>query len=224
MPLTILVADDNFGTRLAVTDYLEIQGYQAIAAADGLSALTMVEQFRPNLIVTDIAMPEMDGHELIKRVRSQPQLRLLPVVFLSERRQTEDRILGYQLGCDAYLAKPFELSELGAVVRNLLDRVQMMTTELQFLRHPFRENEANVPVARTSVTRKPFDDRNLDFSQRELEVVRLISDGLSNIQIGSHLHLSPRTVEKHVGSLLRKTEMNNRAELVRYAIEHHLVT
>jgi DNA-binding NarL/FixJ family response regulator len=224
MPLTILVADDNFGTRLAVTDYLEIQGYQAIAAADGLSALAMVEQFRPNLIVTDIAMPEMDGHELIRRVRRQPQLRLLPVVFLSERRQTEDRILGYQLGCDAYLAKPFELSELGAVVRNLLDRVQMMTTELQFLRHPFREHGTDVPAVRTSVTRKPFDDRHLDFSQRELEVVRLISDGLSNIQIGSHLHLSPRTVEKHVGSLLRKTEMNNRAELVRYAIEHHLVT
>lgn len=230
MPLTILVSDDDLGTRLSVSDYLELQGYTVVSAEDGQEALTMVEKFRPNLIVTDISMPQMDGYELIRRVRSQPPLRLLPVVFLTARKDTEDRILGYQLGCDAYLAKPFELNELGAVVRNLLDRVQTINSELQFSRHTGAEVEpfnATTPK-KSSLARSGGSSSDLsypvDLSQRELDVLSLISDGLSNIQIGDRLHLSPRTVEKHVSSLLRKTNANNRAELVRYAIEHHLVS
>ena len=74
-------------------------------------------------------MPAMDGYELVRRVRRQPPLRLLPVIFLTERTSTQERIKGYQLGCDAYLPKPFELEELGAVVRNLLERSQLIDSE-----------------------------------------------------------------------------------------------
>jgi DNA-binding NarL/FixJ family response regulator len=234
MPLTILVSDDDLGTRLSVSDYLELQGYAVVSAANGQEALKMVNQFHPNLIVTDIAMPQMDGYELIRQVRSQPSLRLLPVVFLTARKDTEDRILGYQLGCDAYLAKPFELSELGAVVRNLLDRMQMMASELQFSRNAVTAAEIATIDAMQHAAEVASNGRSpmvphlpisaVEVSQREIDVLRLISDGLSNIQIGDRLHLSPRTVEKHVSSLLRKTNANNRAELVRYAIEHHLVS
>jgi DNA-binding response OmpR family regulator len=69
----------------------------------------------------------MSGYELVRQVRLEPMTRLLPVVFLTERNDTADRILGYQAGCDSYLAKPFELDELGAIVRNLLDRAQIIT-------------------------------------------------------------------------------------------------
>ncbi len=245
MPLTILVSDDDLGTRLSVSDYLELQGYAVVAAEDGKQALSLVGQYHPHLIVTDIAMPHMDGYELIRRVRSQPAWRLLPVVFLTARKGTEDRILGYQLGCDAYLAKPFELDELGAVVRNLLDRVQIMTAELRFSRHLGADvGRAAAPagyhhasMATPAGDSGPHGETNqpaefpqpiesgpaIAVSQREIDVLRLISDGLSNVQIGDRLHLSPRTVEKHVSSLLRKINANNRAELVRYAIEHHLV-
>jgi DNA-binding NarL/FixJ family response regulator len=212
MPLTILVTDDDLGTRLSVSDYLELQGYAVVSAEDGHEALTMVEKFHPNLIVTDISMPQMDGYELIRQVRSQPSLRLLPVVFLTALNKTEERVIGYQLGCDAYLPKPFELSELGAVVRNLLDRVQTINAELQFSRPKV-----------SLLSHKPSELPPPEFSVRELDVLRHISEGLSNVQIGDRLHLSPRTVEKHVSSLLRKIDANNRAELVRYAIEHHLV-
>jgi DNA-binding NarL/FixJ family response regulator len=210
MPLTILVTDDDLGTRLSVSDYLELQGYTVVSAEDGHEALTMVEKFHPNLIVTDISMPQMDGYELIRQVRSQPALRLLPVVFLTALNKTEERVIGYQLGCDAYLPKPFELSELGAVVRNLLDRVQTINAELQFSRPKV-------------IPPQPPNMSTNEFSPREIDVLRHISEGLSNVQIGDRLHLSPRTVEKHVSSLLRKIDANNRAELVRYAIKHHLV-
>ncbi len=213
MPLTILVADDDCGTRLSVIDYLELNGFVAIAAENGREALSLVEQHRPHLIVTDIAMPKMDGFAFIRQIRSQPALRLLPVVFLTGRDETADRIAGYQLGCDAYLAKPFELPELLAVVRNLLDRAQSVALEMQFSRS--QPSPANNPAKSVSVVP--------DLSPREREVLDLLSTGDSNIQIGQQLHLSPRTVEKHVSSLLRKIDAQNRSELVRYALDHNLV-
>jgi DNA-binding NarL/FixJ family response regulator len=218
MPLTILVADDDLGTRLSVSDYLELHGFVAIAVENGREALTMVDQHRPHLIVTDIAMPQMDGHAFIRQIRSQPALRLLPVAFLTARDETADRIIGYQLGCDAYLAKPFELPELLAVIRNLLDRAQNVALEMQFSRSPADAPSAAPPPGTTTT---PVNEPEL--SPRELEVLCLLSTGGSNSQIGKELHLSPRTIEKHVSSLFRKTDVHNRSELVRYAIEHKLV-
>ncbi len=235
MPLTILVADDDFATRLSINDYLEILGYSVIAAENGKEALGLVQEFQPHLIVTDITMPEMDGYEFVRRVRTRPAFRLLPVIFLTERTSTQERIRGYQMGCDNYLAKPFELSELGVVIRSLLDRYALI---------------AQAPSRSPEPEPMPTEGRNrvkgngeLDFlnqksemrdlasmgpsspmlTQREREVLNLLTEGLSNILIGKRLHLSPRTVEKHVSSLFRKTLSSNRTELVRFAMEHHLV-
>lgn len=127
MPLTLLVADDDLGIRVAVGDYLEALGYAVTTAANGRLALDAIDKIHPHLLVLDISMPEMSGYELVRQVRLEPITRLLPVVFLTERNDTADRILGYQAGCDSYLAKPFELDELGAIVQNLLDRAQIVT-------------------------------------------------------------------------------------------------
>ncbi|NJL23561.1 MAG: response regulator transcription factor [Leptolyngbyaceae cyanobacterium SM1_3_5] len=215
MPLTILVVDDDFGTRLAIQDFLELSGYFVVAAADGRSGLEAVKQYQPHLIVTDVTMPEMDGYEFVRQVRSQPAFRLLPVVFLTARTEVEDRIRGYQTGGDVYLAKPFELSELGAVARNLLDRSQVIQSELH--------RQLHSPIASAGETAPLLPDVQHHFTDREQDVLLLLVQGLSNAQIGDRLHLSARTIEKYVSSLLRKTESHNRADLVRYALEHHLV-
>jgi DNA-binding NarL/FixJ family response regulator len=214
MPLTILVADDDTGTRLSISDYLESSGYSVVSAENGKEAFGMVEVYQPHLIVTDITMPQMDGYELIRQVRRRPSLRLLPVVFLTGRTDTKERVLGYQLGCDAYLAKPFELTELGAVVRNLLERSQMIESE-------WRSRTQTAPPDAAVKTSAPLP--LLGITDREQDVLHLLSAGLSNVQIGDNLHLSPRTVEKYVSSLLRKTDTSNRAELVRFAMDHHLL-
>lgn len=213
MPLTLLIVDDELGIRLAVTDYLEAAGYAVIGAATGKQAWQMVQQYRPHLLVTDIRMPQMDGYELVRLVRQQPAFRLLPVVYLTECSHTQERIRGYQTGCDAYLAKPFNLEELAAVVRNLLDRAQIVQTELQVASHAIPSRES-VDTAVVSA---------LDLTQREQQVLLLLTQGKSNAQIGEQLHLSPRTVEKYVSKLLQKTETSNRAEIVRFAMEHHLL-
>jgi DNA-binding NarL/FixJ family response regulator len=226
MPLKILVVDDDLGTRLSISDYLELSGYSVIMADDGQDALSMVKENHPDLIVTDIVMPRMNGYELVRQVRQQPEFRLLPVILLTARTKTQERILGYQSGCDLYLPKPFELEELAAAIHNLLERSQIIQSEYRL------SQQANLDTAQTA---KLFTGSNfsstptnppqllLSLTAREQEVLELITHGLSNADIGNQLHLSPRTVEKYVSSLLRKTSTSNRAELVRFAIKHGLV-
>jgi DNA-binding NarL/FixJ family response regulator len=233
MPLTILVADDDLGTRLSISDYLELCGYSVLAAENGRKAIEMVDHYQPHLIVTDITMPLMDGYEFVRQVRRQPAFRLLPVIFLTARTNVEERIRGYRLGCDVYLPKPFELEELGAVVRNLLERSQMIESEWRQRIHSSEAGSAGEAEDKrgggNERTTHPATQQSntltlaLELTPREQEVLAVVVEGLSNGQIGDRLHLSPRTIEKHVSSLLRKTETNNRAELVRFALEHHLL-
>lgn len=221
MPLTILVVDDDLGTRLSISDYLELSGYSVITANDGQEALAMVDEYHPDLIVTDIVMPQMNGYELVRRVRQQPAFRLLPVILLTARTKTQERILGYQSGCDLYLPKPFELEELAAAIRNLLERSQIIQSEYRFSQ---KENfPGSFPTKEMETQNSVSTDLLSSLTTREQEVLELLTHGLSNADMGHQLHLSPRTVEKYVSSLLRKTATNNRAELVRFAIKHGLV-
>lgn len=235
MPLTVLVAEDDEGTCVSISDYLELEGYSVVVARDGEEALRLIYQVQPQLVITDIGMPRMDGYTLIQQVRQQPMWRLLPVVFLTAYTETCDRIRCYQVGCDAYLPKPFELAEIGAVVRNLLERSQLQQAALiqQVSLHTAQQraiaqtNKAANPTPATERYPLPLpgatEEDSPDITTREQDVLELLSDGLSNAQIGDKLFLSPRTVEKYVSSLLRKTETANRAELVRFALDHHMV-
>jgi DNA-binding NarL/FixJ family response regulator len=218
MPLTILIADDDLGTRLAIGEYLEMYGYTVVMAVDGQAALEMVEAYHPYLMVTDIIMPRLNGYELVRQVRQHPVFRLLPVIFLSARNKTEERIQGYKSGCDIYLPKPFELKELGAAIHNLLERSQMLQSEY---RVSFMAEATQLHSFSTVSVQS--DQSLIHLTLREQQVVLLLTHGLSNAEIGIRLHLSPRTVEKYVSSLLRKTNTSNRAELVGFAMKNHLV-
>ncbi|MEH1910545.1 MAG: response regulator transcription factor [Nostoc sp.] len=226
MPLTILVVDDDLGTRLSVSDYLELSGYSVIMANDGQEALIMVDEYHPDLIVTDIVMPRMNGYELVRQVRQQPVFRLLPVILLTARTKTQERILGYQSGCDLYLPKPFELEELAAAIRNLLERSQIIQSEYRFSHKEslgISTSTKAVDVQNSLSTQIQKSHLHSSLTHREQEVLELLTHGLSNAEMGHQLHLSPRTVEKYVSSLLRKTSTSNRAELVRFAMKHGLV-
>ncbi|MDJ0723864.1 MAG: response regulator transcription factor [Prochloraceae cyanobacterium] len=215
MPLLILIADDDPGICLAVSDYLELSGYSVISARNGQEALSLLQSYRPHLLISDIRMPIVDGYELVRQVRQRPEFRLLPVIFLTERRSTHERIRGYQAGCDLYLPKPFEMEELAAIIRNLLERSQIVQSDLEFSRSQESENHHS--------SKHNSQHLSFEFTKREQQVLELLATGLSNIDIGGKLHLSHKTIEKYVSSLLRKTETSNRAELIRLALENNLV-
>jgi DNA-binding NarL/FixJ family response regulator len=209
MPLKILVVDDDLGTCLAIKTRLEMSDYSVVTAADGWEALARVKAQRPDLIVTDIVMPRMNGYELVQSLRQQPALRLIPVIFLTVQDKIEERIQGYQSGADLYLPKPFDLTELLAAIRNRLERAQMC-------------QEAWLPSKQSKAVTTENPKLPSYLTQREWEVLALVTHGLSNAKIGTRLHLSSKTVEKYVSSLLRKTETSNRAELVGWFMKRRL--
>jgi DNA-binding NarL/FixJ family response regulator len=211
MPLTLLIVEDDPAISLALVDYFESERYTVLSSFTGEAALEMLDRYHPHLVIADITLPKMDGYDLVRNMRMLPAHRLLPIVLLTARGQVEDRVRGYQLGCDVYISKPFDLSELSAVVRNLLDRSQMQQSELQV--------RAQSPEP---ITRQPNPD-DLVLTERESQVLDLLCHGLSNRHMGLKLSLSPRTVEKYVSRLLQRTDTSNRADLVRYAMEHELV-
>lgn len=227
MPLLILVAEDEPAIRLSISDYLELSGYSVVAAQNGAEALSMLEKYHPHLLISDIVMPKKDGYELVKEIRKLPRYRLLPVILLTERKQTDDRIRGYQVGCDAYLPKPFAMEELEAIIRNLLERSQIIHSELLFSQGKNSEPQISSRLPQTSNTEIELNQEQLteklELTQREQEVLKLLIQGCSNIEIGQKLHLSHRTIEKYVSSLLRKSDKNNRSELIRFALEYYLI-
>lgn len=228
MPLLILIAEDDPRICLSISDYLELSGYSVITAKNGKKARSMVDRYHPHLLVSAIKIPEKDGYELVKNIRQLPLYRLLPVILLAECGDTTERIRGYQAGCDLYLAKPFEMEELGAIVRNLLERAQIIHSELRFA-HGDNNYEAetnhNLPVENQNAVTQ-FNQRELHkklkLTSREKEVLMLLRNAHSNIEIGQRLQLSHRTIEKYVSSLLRKSERNNRIELIRLALEYNI--
>lgn len=118
----ILVVDDEEDLVWAVSSALRYRGYTVSCAYDGVSALQQMHSTLPDLLVLDIGMPDMDGLEVCQRVRSDPQLQMMPIVILTARSEIHDKIIAYQSGADDYLTKPFDLRELGERVRAVLRR------------------------------------------------------------------------------------------------------
>ena len=104
----LLVVDDDAGLLLAVSETLRAEGYEVRTARRGAEALIQVAQAIPDLIVSDIRMPGMDGYQLVRKLRTAPHTRLVPIVFLTAKDETVDRIAGFRSGVDAYITKPFE--------------------------------------------------------------------------------------------------------------------
>ncbi len=119
---TILVIDDEKELARLVMRALEQEGYDVIHASDGTTGLRIARDHRPDLVVLDLTMPDIDGLEVCKSLRSEPRVARLPILVLSARASAADRILGLELGADDYLIKPFVSQELVVRVKALLRR------------------------------------------------------------------------------------------------------
>lgn len=119
MPRILAVDDEPNIVRLIQVN-LERQGYQVETANNGAQALAKIKENRPDLLVSDVMMPEMDGFELLANVRRDPTISDLPVIMLTAKAQDRDVMTGYQHGADMYLTKPFNPAELLSFVKRIL--------------------------------------------------------------------------------------------------------
>src|SRR5512136_1522839 len=118
----ILVVEDDLAMSSGIRDVLEMNGFRVQLAENGVEGLKVLEAFRPDLIISDIMMPEMDGFEFLEHLRRQPAWAAVPFIFLTAKGQRPDTRAGKQLGADDYLVKSVDLEDLLVVVRAKLDR------------------------------------------------------------------------------------------------------
>ncbi len=226
-PAKILLVDDEPGVRESVQAYLEYnEGLTVSVASNAIEAWEHLQKEIPELVISDIMMPKVDGYQFLQKLREDPRFRAIPVVFLTARGMTGDRIQGYNAGVDAYLSKPFDPEELEAIVKNIIERRRENTGEkdedakLEEIAQELREIKERMRQGNSiETTPSPI---KVDLTPREQSVLHLVAQGLMNKEIASRLDTSVRNVEKYVSRLFSKTGTNSRTELVRFALKHGL--
>ncbi len=204
----LLLIDDDPNLILLVKDYLEFRGYEVITAENGREALEVLQQEIPDMIICDVMMPEMDGYALVEHVRQNPNTSWIPVLFLSAKGQSQDRVKGLSTGADVYMVKPFEPEELVAQVESSLKQAHRLIEHS----HKSTDSGPKIHVPETA-----------ELTPTELKVVQFVARGLANKQIAEYMNVSQRTIESHVSNMLQKTALHNRTELARWAIESNMV-
>ncbi|MEM1172298.1 MAG: response regulator transcription factor [Cyanobacteria bacterium P01_H01_bin.35] len=200
----LMLVDDDPNLILLVKDYLEFRGYEVMTAENGREALELLEEQIPDLIICDVMMPEMDGYTLVQHIRENSATEWVPVLFLSAKGQSQDRVKGLNTGADVYIVKPFEPEELVAQVESSLKQASRL----------IKHQNAGVSSGPTIKVR-----RNVELTPTELKVVQLVAKGMANRDIAEIMEVSQRTIESHVSNMLGKTGLHNRTELARWAIE-----
>ena len=152
---TILVADDSMVVRAVLRRQLETDGHTVVEAVNGAEAIDACREYRPDVILLDVEMPVLDGHATLERLKADPELKDIPVVFLTGRVDTADVVTGLHLGAHDYLRKPFEANELMARVSAAL-RTKWLQDELR------TRNAELDRVSRIDMLTNIYNRRHLD--------------------------------------------------------------
>jgi DNA-binding NarL/FixJ family response regulator len=182
-------------------------------AADGLEAIRCALSLQPDVVLLDLSMPRMNGLDAIRDIkRSSAKTRVLVLTV----HQTEEYVYAaLQAGADGYVLKDATSAELATAVRRVLEGHRYLSSQISA-----KVIDGYLGGKADPGARMPFDD----LSQREREVLKLVAEGYKNREIGDVLCISPKTVEKHRASLMRKLGRHDVAGLTAYALEKGLVT
>jgi DNA-binding NarL/FixJ family response regulator len=197
---SILVVEDDAAFREHVRVVLEGAGFGVVEASSGEDALLIASESEPSLILLDVHLPGFSGYEICRTLRQNHGDRI-GIIFLSgSKTDSIDRAAGLGIGADDYVLKPFEPDELVARVRAVLRRMQP------------RGGEAATASNDT-----------FHLTPRELEILGLLADGLTQDQIAERLVIAPKTVATHIERILSKLGVQSRAQAVALAFREELV-
>ncbi len=205
----IVVVDDHTLFRRGLVGLLaEMEGFQVVGeASNGPEALSVVELHKPDIVLLDVNMPEMSGIETLTALRKQGMD--APVLMLTISQQEEDLIGAIRAGANGYLLKNAEPETLRQTIRQVVAGNAVLAPEVtgQIFR---------------LVRSGQFDPFNL-LTEREMEVLRCLSQGLTTAQTGSEMYISENTVKTHIRHILEKLDVSNRAEAVARATQLGLI-
>ena len=207
----ILVVDDDSNIAELICLYLVKEGFETERAHNGKEALKQIQKFSPNLVILDVMMPEMDGYETCREIRKQG---VTPVIFLTAKGETFDKVLGLELGADDYIVKPFDNKELVARVKAVLRRTETKETNLKKLIFPgLIINQSNYSVN--------YHDKDIEMPPKELELLFFLAshpnqvftrEQLLNQIWGYEYYGDTRTVDVHIKRIREKLDNDDHNE------------
>jgi DNA-binding response OmpR family regulator len=205
MSKTILVIDDKASVVRLLREYLTEHGYRIVSAPNGREALYVARHEKPDLILLDIMMPEMDGFEFMRTYRKE---RETPVIMLTARLEETDKVIGLELGADDYVTKPFGMAELVARIRAVLRRYSQGEVTSEILRI------GDVVVDKTTRVVR-VQDKSVDLTPSEFEILTALMTAVgrvfSRVELLDHLRQDAferveRTIDVHIRNLRAKIE------------------
>jgi len=201
----ILIVDDN---PKYLADALPMYGYEVAVATDGIQALKILSKSPEsiNLVLLDVMMPNMNGWDTLKSIRTSEKTKTLPVIMLTAVSEEQKIVSGLKIGADDYIVKPFVLPNLLARIEAVLRRSNWNKKETKSVDISFSSDE---PVEM--------------LTQREKEVLSLVAKGASNHDIAEKLFLKEVTVKTHLNSIFKKLKVSNRTQAVLLGMQMNLI-
>jgi len=206
----ILVIEDQPQMRKNLATILEMENFQVASASDGQSGIELARTEQPDIIICDVMMPGLDGHQVLEQLRKDPATATLPFIFLTAKSDKTDLRTGMNLGADDYLTKPVSREDLLSAIEVRLGRR--------------RAHQAEVASAKSSSGFKPNYDsskllESLGLTPREAEVLLWVAQGKSNGDVGIILGMAEKTVKKHMGNIFTKLGVEGRNAATIRALE-----
>nr|YP_009397734.1 hypothetical protein [Dipterosiphonia australica]ARW66920.1 hypothetical protein [Dipterosiphonia australica] len=200
----ILLVDDDQKLCYLLSSYLISFNFDVDSEYSIRNALVYIREYCPDLVISDIMMKDLDGYDFIKFLKLDNLFNHIPVIFLTAKGMTNDRIKGYNLGCHAYLTKPFDPRELVAIIDNIFNYTNLL--------------HRNVVLHQKKSTAISQSFNPFNFTDREKSVLIFVLKGYMNKEIAISLNVSTRNIENYVSRLLIKTNTRNRVELIKLLI------
>ena len=205
----ILLVEDNENLAFGLQRSLEVEGFQVTAVTEGEEALRRLSEFDPNLLVLDLMLPGMDGFDVLERLREEGQD--VPVLVLSARGEEMDKLLGFRLGADDYVTKPFGVSEVVARIRAILRRAgepNGVDAARRLERFGDVEVDPSARIVRKAGEEVPVTPKELDLLLALLRRDGAVAPRLELLEEvwGHRAAVVTRTVDTHVAELRRKLE------------------
>jgi two-component system alkaline phosphatase synthesis response regulator PhoP len=206
----ILIVDDEQDIVELVSYNLEKEGFKTVKAFDGEAALKMVKTQKPDLIILDLMLPKMNGLDVCRAIRGNPETASVPIIMLTAKGDEVDKIIGLEIGADDYITKPFSVKELIARVRSILRRlhdVEKNAGQEEFQYEGLTINYASclVKVGGRQITLSPTELKLLFFFSRNPGRVYSRSQILDHVW-GDDTFITDRAIDVHIGRLRSQIE------------------
>lgn len=204
---TIVLAEDHPFVREGIRSYLTTTRPHTVVAecASGLAALSSVNEHRPDLLLVDLRLPEMDGLEVIRRVHKEhPLIRIIVISMHSDSAYVSRAVRN---GANGYVLKNSDVQDLAHAIDIVLDGGTWFSPSV------------STSIDSAGTVSDPYDD----LTPREREVLQLVAEGRTASDIKDVLFISARTVEKHRSNLMKKLDLRSHAEVIRYALQRGLI-